>query len=94
MQKSVKILGIGNSFSVDCMEYVYKILKNLGVEDIKLGMVEARFADLVWQRAPLTTKELVALCEKELHWKAQFGIEEMCASQWKWQSGNPVGYEK
>ena len=37
MQKSVKILGIGNSFSVDCMEYVYKILKNLGVEDIKLG---------------------------------------------------------
>ena len=39
------------------------------MEDIKLGMVEARFADLVWQKAPLTTKELVALCEKELHWK-------------------------
>ena len=31
--------------------------------------------------------------EKELGWKAQFGIEEMCASQWKWQSGNPNGYE-
>ena len=37
MKKSVKILGIGNSFSVDAMEWVYKILKNLGVEDIKLG---------------------------------------------------------
>ena len=32
--------------------------------------------------------------EKELHWKAKYGIEEMCASQWKWQSMNPNGYEK
>mgnify|MGYP003308940492 CR=1 FL=1 len=31
--------------------------------------------------------------EKELKWKAKFGIEEMCDSQWKWQSGNPMGYE-
>ena len=32
--------------------------------------------------------------EKELGWVAKFGIEEMCASQWKWQSGNPNGYDK
>ena len=31
--------------------------------------------------------------KKELQWEAKFGIEEMCASQWKWQSGNPRGYE-
>ena len=31
--------------------------------------------------------------KKELKWQAKFGIEEMCASQWKWQSGNPNGYE-
>lgn len=31
--------------------------------------------------------------KKELGWEAKFGIEEMCASQWKWQSGNPKGYE-
>ena len=31
--------------------------------------------------------------KKELEWEAKFGIEEMCASQWKWQSGNPRGYE-
>ncbi len=31
--------------------------------------------------------------KKELGWQAKFGIEEMCASQWKWQSGNPKGYE-
>lgn len=29
----------------------------------------------------------------ELKWEAKFGIEEMCASQWKWQSHNPRGYE-
>ena len=31
--------------------------------------------------------------KKELGWEAKFGIEEMCLSQWKWQSGNPKGYE-
>lgn len=31
--------------------------------------------------------------KKDLEWEAKFGIEEMCASQWKWQSGNPRGYE-
>ena len=39
------------------------------MNDTRLGMVEARFADIVWQHQPLSTKELVALCEKELHWK-------------------------
>lgn len=37
--------------------------------DIKLGMVEARFSDIIWENAPLTTKELTVLCEKELSWK-------------------------
>ena len=31
--------------------------------------------------------------KKDLKWEAKFGIEEMCDSQWKWQSGNPRGYE-
>ncbi len=31
---------------------------------------------------------------EELGWEAKFGIEEMCADQWKWQSGNPNGYQK
>lgn len=37
--------------------------------DIKLGVVEAHFADIVWKNAPLSTKELINLCEKELNWK-------------------------
>lgn len=37
--------------------------------DYKLGEVESRFADIIWENEPLTTKELVELCERELHWK-------------------------
>ena len=37
--------------------------------EIKLGIVEARFADIVWANQPLTTKQLVQLCEQELNWK-------------------------
>ena len=39
------------------------------MEEIKLGVVEARFADIVWQNAPISTKELVKLCERDLDWK-------------------------
>lgn len=39
------------------------------MEGIKLGLVESHFADLVWQNEPITTKELVRICEKELNWK-------------------------
>ena len=39
------------------------------MEEMRLGMVEAHFADIVWENAPMTTKELVALCERELNWK-------------------------
>ena len=31
--------------------------------------------------------------ERELGWKAENGIREMCADSWKWQSQNPNGYE-
>ncbi len=37
--------------------------------EIKLGLVEAQFADIIWANAPLTTKELVTLCEASLNWK-------------------------
>jgi UDP-glucose 4-epimerase len=30
---------------------------------------------------------------KELGWKAENGIKEMCADSWRWQSQNPNGYE-
>jgi UDP-glucose 4-epimerase len=32
--------------------------------------------------------------ERELGWKAENGIKEMCADSWRWQSQNPNGYEE
>lgn len=31
---------------------------------------------------------------KELHWKAERGIEEMCEDSYRWQSMNPDGYQE
>jgi UDP-glucose 4-epimerase len=31
---------------------------------------------------------------RELGWKAEYGIDEMCGDTWRWQSANPNGYEK
>lgn len=39
------------------------------MSDWKLGAVEARFADIVWENAPLPSGELVKLCEERLQWK-------------------------
>ena len=39
------------------------------MEKYTLGAVETRFADIIWDNAPLTTNELIALCERELNWK-------------------------
>lgn len=37
--------------------------------EYKLGAVEMRFADLIWENEPISSGELVKLCEKELSWK-------------------------
>ena len=39
------------------------------MEEYRLGVVETRFAELIWVHEPLTSGELVKLCAKELEWK-------------------------
>ena len=34
------------------------------------------------------------LAKEELGWEAQYGIREMCADSWRWQSQNPNGYDE
>ena len=36
---------------------------------MRLGAVESRFADIVWENAPLSTKKLIVLCQEALNWK-------------------------
>ena len=37
--------------------------------EIQLGAVEARFADIIWEREPVTSAELIKLAAAELTWK-------------------------
>ena len=37
--------------------------------DMKLGVIETRFAEIVWENEPLTTNQLIKLCAEELKWK-------------------------
>lgn len=37
--------------------------------EMKLGVVETQFAELIWAREPIASGELVKLCEKKLNWK-------------------------
>lgn len=77
-------LGTGRGYSV--LEMIYAFEKACG-KKLPYRICERRPGDIA---ACYACPEKA---EKELKWKAKYGIEEMCASQWKWQSMNPMGYE-
>ena len=37
--------------------------------EYKLGAIERRFAELIWRHEPLSSGQLVKLCQQELNWK-------------------------
>ena len=37
--------------------------------ELQMGMVESKFADIIWRTAPVTSSQLVKLGEAELGWK-------------------------
>ena len=77
-------LGTGHGYSV--LDMIHAFEKACG-KKLPYKICERRPGDIAsCYAAPDKAK-------KELHWEAKNGIEEMCASQWKWQSGNPRGYE-
>lgn len=39
------------------------------MNDMKLGVIETRFAEIIWANQPLTTNQLIKLCTDELEWK-------------------------
>ena len=39
------------------------------MEETRLGAVESRFAELIWENEPLSSGELVKLCQRDLNWK-------------------------
>ena len=39
------------------------------MDETRLGAVETRFSDLIWERAPIPSGELVKVCQEALGWK-------------------------
>ena len=80
---SIYNLGTGNGYSV--LQVVHAFEKACG-HPIKYQIKPRRPGDIAkCYRAPEKAK-------KELGWEAEYGIEDMCADSWRWQSQNPNGY--
>ncbi|MDE7113859.1 MAG: BlaI/MecI/CopY family transcriptional regulator, partial [Acetatifactor sp.] len=39
------------------------------MQENRLGIMEGRFADIIWERAPIGTGELVKICLERFDWK-------------------------
>ena len=39
------------------------------MEELRLGVIESQFAEIIWSNEPLSSGELVKLCEQKLGWK-------------------------
>jgi UDP-glucose 4-epimerase len=76
-------LGTGKGYSV--LDIVHSFMKVAGKE-IPYIFVEPRKGDVAECYAD-PTKAL-----RELGWKAEKNLEQMCADAWRWQRYNPDGY--
>lgn len=78
-------LGTGTGYSVLDVIHAFEEANNLKInyvfKDRRAGDIPSCYAD-------------PAKAEKELGWKAQYGIREMCKDSWRWQKNNPNGYEE
>ena len=78
-------LGTGMGYSV--LDIVKNFEEASGVK-IPYVIKERRAGDIA------TCYSDASKAEKELGWKAQYGIKEMCEDSWRWQKNNPNGYEE
>lgn len=76
-------LGTGHGYSVLQLVETFKTVNNI---DIPYSIKPRRAGDIA------TCYSNPAKAEKELGWKAQYGLDEMCRDAWNWQRNNPEGY--
>lgn len=82
---SIYNLGTGKGYSV--LDVVHAFEKACG-KQIPYAIKPRRPGDIA------TCYADPSKAKAELNWEALYGIEEMCADSWKWQSMNPNGYEE
>ena len=80
---SIYNLGTGTGYSV--LDIVKNFEEATGVK-IPYVIKPRRAGDIACNYAS------AAKAEKELGWKAENGIREMCEDSWRWQKNNPNGY--
>ena len=78
-------LGTGRGYSV--LEMVNAFSKASG-KDVPYEIKPRREGDIAMCYAD------PAKAAKVLGWKAERGLDEMCEDTWRWQSQNPLGYNK
>ena len=86
-KKGVLIYNLGTGKGYSVLDVVHAFEKACGKE-IPYTIKPRRPGDIA------TCYADPAKAKAELGWEAQYGIEEMCADSWKWQSMNPKGYEE
>lgn len=77
-------LGTGTGYSV--LDVIKNFEEANGVK-IPYSIKPRRAGDIA------TCYADAAKAERELDWKAQYGIREMCEDSWRWQKNNPNGYD-
>lgn len=82
----VKIYNLGTGKGYSVLDVIKAFSKACGHE-VPYQIKPRRAGDIA------TCYSDASLAKKELGWEAQYGIEEMCADSWKWQSMNPDGYK-
>ena len=83
----LKVYNLGTGIGYSVLDIVKNFEEATGVK-IPYVIKDRRAGDIA------TCYSSAEKAEKELGWKAEFGIKEMCADSWKWQSNNPNGYEE
>ena len=81
----LKIYNLGTGVGYSVLDIVHNFEKATGVK-IPYTIEPRRAGDIA------TCYCDPSKAAKELGWKAENGIEEMCADSWRWQSQNPNGY--
>ncbi len=82
----LKIYNLGTGVGYSVLDIVKNFEEATGVK-IKYEIGPRRPGDIA------TCYSNADKAFKELGWKAQYGIREMCADSWNWQKNNPNGYE-
>ena len=83
--KQIEAYNLGTGVGYSVLDVVNNFEKATGqkvpyeIVDRRPGDIASFFAD-------------ASKAAKELDWKAEFTLEEMCRDSWKWQENNPNGY--